>query len=73
MPGQFFLIFFSSLLNAIFREGVIFIKASSDICEKKNGIRVNSASICSQKFLHQVLDNHETLLLFPQGTSALQY
>ena len=38
--------FSSSLLNAIFREGVIFIKASSEICEK-NGIRVNSASICS--------------------------
>ena len=37
--------FSSSLLNAIFREGVIFIKASSEICEK-NGIRVNSASIC---------------------------
>ena len=38
--------FSRSLLNAIFREGVIFIKASSEICEK-NGIRVNSASICS--------------------------
>ena len=34
-----------SLLNEMFKDGVIFIKASSEVCEKK-GIRINSASIC---------------------------